>query len=105
MSKFDPDNIPKCKYMLIFYKPYKFLLMTQRTIDWFIKLARVSHIKAQTSHLGNLNGYCMCKYYIKHRHDTGGENPDELPLRRTLGEPQLHRPSSFSAEPKPPPEC
>lgn len=47
----------------------------------------------------------MSDYYIKHRYDTGGEKPDEIPLKRTLGEPQLHRPSSFLAEPRPPPEC
>lgn len=35
----------------------------------------------------------------------GGEKPDELPWRRTLGEPQLRQPSSSSTGPRPPPEC
>lgn len=34
-----------------------------------------------------------------------GEKPDELPWRRTLGEPQLRQPSSSSTGPRPPPEC
>lgn len=35
----------------------------------------------------------------------GGEKPDELPWRRTLGEPQLRQPSSSSTGPRPPPKC
>ncbi len=34
----------------------------------------------------------------------GGEKREELPLRRTLSEPQLHLPGSSSTGPKPPPE-
>lgn len=53
----------------------------------------------------------VCIYV--HRHDfdfkytqrAGKEKRDELPLRRTLGEPQLRRPSSSLAGPRPPPEC
>lgn len=47
----------------------------------------------------------MHEYNLMYRHEAGGEQPDQLPLKRTLGEPQLRRPSSSSAVPKPPPEC
>lgn len=36
----------------------------------------------------------MREYDLKYGRDAGGEKPDELPLKRTLGEPQLHRPNS-----------
>lgn len=45
------------------------------------------------------------EYDLKYGQNAGGEKPDKLPWKRTLGVPQLHQPSSSSAEPKPLPEC